>query len=159
MRSTSGAEKKQFVNMARPLALAIALAAALGACTTQTVKHGHLFTPNDIAQVQPGMSTEQVTGLLGTPDTTSTDGGQSFYYISSTAQGATFLQPTEVDRSVLAVYFNELGSVDQVANYSMQDGKVIDTIARKTPAAKRDRTFIESIFKGVGKKKSPFGDS
>ncbi len=136
---------------------ALGLALAGGGCATQTIKNGHLFTESDIQQVQPGMSTEQVTGVLGTPDTTSASGGQAYYYISSTSKGATFLQPTEVERKVLAVYFNELGSVDQVANYTLQDGKVIDTISRTTPAAKRDRSFIETIFKGVGKKKNPLG--
>jgi outer membrane protein assembly factor BamE (lipoprotein component of BamABCDE complex) len=139
----------------RQLTLAGVVALALAGCATETSKHGHLFTQSDIQRVQMGMSTDQVSGVLGTPDTTSTVDGQAFYYISSTTAGATFLQQSEVDRTVLAVYFDQFGAVQQVANYSMKDGRVIDTIARTTPAAKRDKSFIESIFRGVGKKKNP----
>jgi outer membrane protein assembly factor BamE (lipoprotein component of BamABCDE complex) len=159
MLSMRRTEKKHSQNIAANLlrvGAVVCLTVVVAGCSTQTTKHGHIFSQADVAQVQPGMSTDQVTGILGTPDTTATDGGPAYYYISSTTSGATFLQPSEVDRAVLAVYFNELGSVEQVANYTLKDGKVIDTIHRTTPAAKRDRSFIESIFKGVGKKKSPF---
>jgi outer membrane protein assembly factor BamE (lipoprotein component of BamABCDE complex) len=151
----SAIEAKQTARWLPKLTATLVVAVALAACATETTKHGHLFTEADVQRVQAGMSAEQVTAALGSPDTTSAAGGQAFYYISSTSQGASFLQPTEIDRTVLAVYFNDLGSVDQVANYSMKDGRVFDKIARTTPAAKRDKSFIESIFRGVGKKKNP----
>ncbi len=131
----------------------------LAGCANQEERRGHLFVASDIQQIQPGMTQDQVRGLLGTPDTTSTVGADAFYYISSTARGAAFLEPTEVDRKILAVYFNPVGTVQQVANYSMQDGKVIDIIGRETGSAQGDKSLIEKLFKGVGKKQKVFDDS
>jgi outer membrane protein assembly factor BamE (lipoprotein component of BamABCDE complex) len=142
------------------LASVLLLAALpLAACVSQEERRGHLFVAADIQQIQPGMTQDQVRGVLGTPDTTSTVGSQAFYYISSTAKGAAFLEPTEVDRKILAVYFNPAGTVDQVANYTMQDGKVVDIIGRETGSAVGDKSLIEKLFKGVGKKQKLFDDA
>lgn len=138
--------------------LVLTVAAPLAGCVMQEERRGHLFVAADIQQIQPGMTQDQVQGVLGTPDTTSTVGNQAFYYISSTAKGAAFLEPTEVDRKILAVYFNPVGTVQQVANYTMQDGKVIDIVGRETGSAVGDKSLIEKLFKGVGKKQKLFDD-
>jgi outer membrane protein assembly factor BamE (lipoprotein component of BamABCDE complex) len=137
------------------LVLALVLPLLTG-CATQELRRGHLFASSDLQQIQPGMTQDQVRGILGTPDTSSTVGNQAFYYISSTAKGTAFLEPTEVDRQVLVVYFNPVGTVDQLANYTLKDGKVIDTINRETPSARGDKGLIEKLFKGVGKKQQLF---
>lgn len=134
--------------------LALALGLVLAGCSTDLERRGHLLTANDLQQVQPGMSKDQVMGLLGTPDSTSTGDGLTYYYISSTEKRSALLPSTEIDRQVVAVYFNPVGSVDHVANYGLQDGKVIDTISRTTPSATGEKSFIEKLFRGVGKKKS-----
>lgn len=138
---------------AKGTALALIMAVALSGCATQSETHGHLFTDTDLQQVQAGMTVDQVHGVLGTPDTTSTIGGNAHYYISSKTEGSPFMQQSEVERTVVAVYFSPFGTVEQIANYTMQDGKVFDTISRTTPAAKKDKSFIERMFSGVGKNK------
>jgi outer membrane protein assembly factor BamE (lipoprotein component of BamABCDE complex) len=131
-------------------------------CSTSTIfaqqeeQRGHLLADSDVQQVQPGMTQEQVRGLLGTPDTTATAAPATFYYISSTMRGAAFLEPTEVERHILAVYFTPFGTVAQVANYTLKDGKIIDTIGRTTPSAHGDKSLIDKLFKGIGKKEQLF---
>ena len=97
-------------------------------CSTGAVStnHGHLLSNEELQQVQPGMGKEQVRMALGTPDTTSTIGGGSYYYISSKTMSGPFLDPTVKERRVAAVYFNEVGTVTRIANYGLKDGKVID---------------------------------
>ncbi len=125
----------------------------LAGCAATTTKHGHHFNDGDVQQVQPGMSQEAVRMALGTPDTTSTvNGGNTFYYISSTTKQTSFFKPDEVDRKVLAVYFNRAGSVEQVSNYGMKDGQVVDFNKGETQAYIRDRNFIQRFFRGVGPK-------
>lgn len=132
------------------------LSLALAGCATQEERRGHLMVESDIQQVQPGMTQEQVRGLLGTPDTTSTVAPVTFYYISSTVRGAVLFEPSEVDRHILAVYFTQFGTVDQVGNYTLKDGRVIDVIGRTTPTARGDKSLIEKLFKGIGKKQQLF---
>ena len=138
---------------------AVLMLVALAGCAATTMKHGHHFHDSDLQQIQPGMSQEAVRNTLGTPDTTSAlSGGNAFYYISSTRKEVAFFKPEEVDRRVVAIYFNQTGSVDQVANYGLKDGRVFDYVSRETPAHMRDKNFIARFFRGVGPKAKAFDD-
>ncbi len=141
---------------ARPLlgAIALGLALALTGCSETITKHGHQFHDTDLQAIQPGMSQEQVRTTLGSPATTAVVGnGNAFYYISSTMGQSSFMLPKEKDRQVVAVYFNEGGSVDHVANYGLKDGKVFDFISRSTPApGAKDDGILKSMFRNLGKK-------
>ena len=139
-----------------PMACAVvaAVAFSLSACSEQVTVHGHQFRPTDLQSIQPGMSQEQVRSTLGSPATTAVVGnGNAFYYISSTMAQTSFMLPSEKDRQVVAVYFNEGGTVDQIANYGLKDGKVFDFISRSTPApGAKDEGILKSMFRNLGKK-------
>lgn len=131
-------------------------------CAQQTLKHGQYFTQGDLQQIQPGMSKDQVQLTLGTPSTQNTatsDGSHVYYYISSTAKQAAFFKPQEVDRQIVAIYFNPVGSVDRVANYGLKDGKVFDFISRTTPApGGNEDGIIKQLFRNLGTNTNLFGD-
>lgn len=131
---------------------AVVLVPALAGCSPQIIKHGHQFRDADIQQIQPGMSQEQVKLQLGSPATTATiNNGQAYYYIASTMTQAAFLKEKEIDRKVLAVYFNPLGSVDHVGHYGIKDGKVFDYISRTTPApGGKDDGILKQLFRNLG---------
>lgn len=125
----------------------------LAGCSATTLKHGHHLNETDLQQVQPGMGEDAVRMALGTPDTTSAlPGGNAYYYISSTTKQSAFFKPEEVDRKVVAVYFNRVGSVEKVAHYGLRDGQVFDFAKNETPAHLRDKSFISRFFRGVGPK-------
>ena len=136
------------------------LAGCGGASIAKVTKHGHQFRATDAQLVQRGMSQEDVRLSLGTPTTTSrTATGETFYYISSTKKQMAFLEPKEIDRRVFSVYFNDLGTVDRIANYGLKDGRVFDFISRSTPAAGgSDEGFLSQMFKNLGKRGSVFGE-
>lgn len=140
------------------VAVAFLAALALSGCGETITKHGHQFRETDLQAVQPGMSQEQVKGTLGTPATTAVVGsGNAYYYISSITGETSFFLPSERDRQVVAVYFNEGGTVDQVANYGLKDGKVFDFISRKTPApGAKDEGIVKQLFRNLGKKANIF---
>jgi outer membrane protein assembly factor BamE (lipoprotein component of BamABCDE complex) len=145
--------------VALALAVAVALPGTLAGCSETITVHGHQFHDSDLQAVQPGMSQDQVKGSLGTPATTAViGGGDAFYYISSKMSQSAFFTPTEKDRQVVAVYFNQGGTVETVANYGLKDGKVFDFISRQTPApGGKDEGIIKSLFRNLGKKQL-FGD-
>ena len=147
--------KPPFVRARRELRLVIALGAAvmLAACGAQIDRHGHVFVDVDLNQIQSGMSKDQVTSVLGSPDTTSTIGGDAYYYISTTQKSVAFLKPWEIDREVVAVYFDGGQKVQQVANYGLKDGIVINYYKGETPARGKDLTFLEQIFGNISNRK------
>ena len=137
--------------MSRPALAALALGALLLAgCGAQIDRHGHVFIDVDVNSVQPGMTKEQVTSVLGSPDTTSTIAGEAFYYISTTQKTVAFLKPREIDRQVVAVYFGGDANVQEVAHYGLKDGIVVNYYKGETPARGKDLTFVEQIFGNIG---------
>jgi outer membrane protein assembly factor BamE (lipoprotein component of BamABCDE complex) len=137
----------------RYAALAALMALALSACAETVIKRGHQFHDNDLKQIQPGMSQEQVKTSLGTPTTTATIGsGTAYYYISSIEGQTSFFAPTIKDRQVVAIYFTQLGAVDKVAQYGLKDGKVFDYIKRETPSHARDESILKALFRNLGTK-------
>jgi outer membrane protein assembly factor BamE (lipoprotein component of BamABCDE complex) len=129
------------------------LVVACAGCAETVTKHGHLFQENDLAQISPGMSAEQVKTSLGTPTTTATVGsGTAFYYISSVEGQTAFFAPKEKDRRVVAVYFSPLGSVDRVAQYGLKDGKVFDYVKNETPTLTKDEGVLKALFRNLGVK-------
>lgn len=119
----------------------------------QIDRHGHVFMDIDLAQVEPGMSKDEVMNFLGSPDTTSTVGGDAFYYISTTQKSYAFLKPWEIDRKVVAVYFGGRGAVDQVDQYGLQDGIVVRYSKDETPARGKDLGLIEQLFGNISQRK------
>ena len=130
------------------------MAAAVSAgCAPTVTKHGHQFQQTDVAQIAPGLSQDQVKGVLGTPTTTATvGGGAAYYYIGSTQTQTAFFKPDEVDRKVLAVYFSPLGSVDRTANYGLKDGKVVNFSSETTKHNAKDEGIIKALFRNLGTK-------
>jgi outer membrane protein assembly factor BamE (lipoprotein component of BamABCDE complex) len=155
MRAATRVTEKNFRRkMFRPLA-AIGIALALSACASDIIKHGHVFTDEDLAQVKEGMSRDQVILALGTPDTKSTVDQRAFYYISTTTKrSAAFLSPSIVDRRVVAVYFNNKDSVQRIANYGLKDGKVFDFVSSTTPSRGSEDGLLKELFRNIGRPQS-----
>jgi outer membrane protein assembly factor BamE (lipoprotein component of BamABCDE complex) len=128
------------------LAALMLSAAALSGCGAQIDRHGHVFIDVDLNQVQPGMTKDQVKTVLGSPDTTSSIGGDAFYYISTTQKTVAFMKPREIDRQVVAVYFDGSANVHEVAHYGLKDGVVVNYYKGETPARGKDLGLLEQIF-------------
>lgn len=119
--------------------------------TSETFRQGYVIDEQTLALVPPGSSRAQVLLSLGTPTTTNSfDDQEVFYYISQTRKRrAQFLRPRLVDQRVLAVYFTEEQTVQQIADYGLQDGRVFDFIGRTTPTGGRDQTFLTQVLTGT----------
>lgn len=131
------------------LGLAVGLPLALGGCLGYDgqVVHGYQGDPRTLDQVKVGSSAEQILTLLGTPTTTSTVGGDAWYYVTQvTNRDIAFQQPKLVDQRVFAIYFDKNKKVERVANYGVQDGKVFDFVSRTTPTAGAESTFLKGMF-------------
>ena len=112
-----------------------------------SVQHGYVIDRQALSDVKQGQTAEQVLVTLGSPSTTSTVGGDAWYYISSrTDRSIAFMQPTITDRKVLAVYFDKGKKVTRIANYGLADGKVVDFATNTTPTFGADASLVKSLF-------------
>jgi outer membrane protein assembly factor BamE (lipoprotein component of BamABCDE complex) len=140
--------------LARVSLVCAALAApiALGGCLGYDgeVYHGYIIDDNAISQVKTGSSAEQVLVVLGTPTTTSTIGGDAWYYISQKSdRRVAFMQRKVLDQRVLAVYYDKNKRVERIANYGMRDGKLYDFISRTTPTAGSEPSFVRNMMQNL----------
>ncbi|WP_210011369.1 outer membrane protein assembly factor BamE [Neorhizobium galegae] len=114
-----------------------------------TMYNGYVVDQKSLELIPVGSSREQVLLTMGTPSTTATFDTEVFYYISQKrTRAVAFMKPKIVDQTVLAIYFDKDGVVARRANYTMQDGKVFDTISRTTPTGGRDLTFLQQLLTG-----------
>src|SRR5262245_34007105 len=123
----------------RPAAAVLVLGLVLAGCGgpgvfTQSYHRGYIVPEGALEQVPLGASQDQVLVVLGTPSTVATVSGEVFYYISQRTEQTSFLPQEEVNRRVIAVYFDKNRKVERLADYGMKDGKVFDFVSRTTAA-------------------------
>jgi outer membrane protein assembly factor BamE (lipoprotein component of BamABCDE complex) len=149
-------EKKPagYQRAARGLALAgaLALGTALAGCLGYDgdFDRGYQVDPDTLSQIKVGSTKQEALSTLGTPSTTSTVGGDAWYYIGQKMHRALAFMPIQMtDQHVLAVYFDQSGKVSRIANYGMQDGKVFDYVSRTTPTGGTEPDFLRNIMAGL----------
>jgi outer membrane protein assembly factor BamE (lipoprotein component of BamABCDE complex) len=134
---------------------ALSLATSLGGCIGYDgdFDRGYQIDEKTYSQVKIGASTKQeVLTLMGTPSTTSTVGGDAWYYIGQKMHRALAFMPVHMeDQSVLAVYFAKTGKVERIANYGMKDGQVFDFVSRTTPTGGQEPNFLRNMFNNLFK--------
>jgi outer membrane protein assembly factor BamE (lipoprotein component of BamABCDE complex) len=133
----------------KKMAIVAAAALSLSGCLGYDgqIIHGYQLDPKAAEQVKAGDSAEHILVLLGTPTTTSTVGGDAWYYMTQiTNRSLQFIHPKVTDQRVFAVYFTKDKKVERIANYGMEDGKVIDFVSRTTPTAGAESTFLKGMF-------------
>ena len=131
----------------------------LAGCVEQRVfNNGPVITQDQLDLVPIGSSQEQVLLALGSPSTTGQFGADVVYYISQKrAKRYEFEKMKLIDQRVLSVYFNEEKTVDRIANYGLQDGRVFDFVSRTTPTGGEDFTFLRQILTGRASPSSVLG--
>ena len=131
--------------------LAVVLALGLSGCIGETLKRGYVPSDATLQQVTAGSPREQVLIALGTPSTTADFGGEVFYYISQTTnRPVAFMNARVIDQKVLAVYFDENQEVTRVANYGLEDGRIVDFVSRTTPTSGKEFSFLTQLFAAAG---------
>jgi outer membrane protein assembly factor BamE (lipoprotein component of BamABCDE complex) len=132
---------------------ALTVAAALSGCLGYDgdFDRGYQIDQQSLEQLKIGQTTKpQALALMGTPSTTSTIGGDAWYYIGQKySRSLAFMPAKMTDQSVLAVYFDKSGKVARIANYGMKDGEVFDFVSRTTPTGGDEPNFLRNIMTGL----------
>ncbi len=150
-----GEKPKAYGRAAKGLLVAgaLTLELTLGGCIGYEgdFDRGYQIDEQTVSQLKVGATTKpQALALLGTPSTTSTVGGDAWYYIGQKMHRALAFMPVQMtDQHVLAVYFNKSGTVDRIANYGMKDGKVFDYVTRTTPTGGTEPDFLKNMMGGL----------
>lgn len=134
------------------LGLAAIFVLWLGACTSIYRNHGYAPSDADLALLTVGTDTrETVAAAVGAPGTSGLLAGGDWYYVQSRYENYAYRAPKEVDRQVVAIRFDEAGTVTNIERYGLADGQVIGLSRRVTEANVRGISFLKQLFGNIGR--------
>lgn len=144
-----------FTRTAVRTALGGALFAALlaaPACAPVVSHRGYVPNEDLLSQIRVGVDNkDSVLTTFGSPSTVASVDGSAWYYISYTTEQLAFYPEEPVDREIVAVYFDDNGTVTQLGHYGLEDGKVVNFIDRETPTRGKQLTFLQQMFGNLGR--------
>jgi outer membrane protein assembly factor BamE (lipoprotein component of BamABCDE complex) len=139
---------RPFAARLRTVAAMALVCTILAACTGEQFQKGYILPPGALEQIPIGASQDQVLIVMGTPSTVATLSGEVFYYISQRSERkVAFMQQSVIDQRVIAIYFDKNRTVQRIANYGLQDGKIFDFISLTTPTSGQEMSHLTPIFR------------
>lgn len=134
-------------------AAAVILAGGLAAACNPTLRtHGYRYTEGEVPEIEPGEHNEaSVMEMLGSPSTRSAFEDNTWYYITDTREYLSYLRPKTRARRIIEVTFDDEGTVANVAEYDMDDGRQVAFVGRETPTRGRELTVLEQLLGSVGR--------
>ena len=120
------------------------------ACAPTIQVHGYVPSAADIARIRPGFDdTGTVEEILGRPSSNGILADSAWYYVQSVVENYTYHAPRVVDRTVLAVNFDQRGVVRTIKRYGLADGRVIDLETRTTETGGRQLGVLEQLLGNI----------
>ena len=122
------------------------------ACAPVIDNRGYFFDNRSIADIEKGVTDQAgVRGKFGSPTSISRLNNGAFYYIHSRFVTESYRAPREVDRKVLAIYFDKNKVVRDLAVFGLEDGIIVPIVARTTQTQGSELTALQQIFGNVGR--------
>ena len=136
-----------------PRSLFLSLVAiALAACSPRIDTHGFMPHPERLAEIEPGKQDKfAVEQILGSPSAVGTFDADQWYYITQQTQSFAFFKPIIIDQTVLVIAFDDTGKVTELHTYTLEDGRIVDPVTRKTPTVGKELTILQQLFGNVGR--------
>ncbi len=127
---------------------AVALTAAATACSPRVDTRGNVPDAEMVAQIKPGLHTRnEVAGMLGTPSSLATFDQKTWYYISKKTETTAFFDPKVVEQQVVAVKFDDTGTVAQVDRLGLEDARDVQISDRESPTRGKELGLFEQLYK------------
>lgn len=124
---------------------------ALSACSAQYRNHGYVPRDEDLATVVVGESTQDtVARAVGRPSSTGLLTGGAWYYVGSRFRHYGPRVPEEIDRQVVAISFDESGTVENVERFGLENGQAVVLSRRVTDSNIKGLSFLRQLLGNVG---------
>lgn len=137
--------------LVRNLVLVTGLAVGLSACSTIERKHGYIPSESDLQEIVVGVDTrDTVATLVGPPTTGGVIRDGNWYYVASRWETRLYFKPQEVERQVVAISFDDDGSVSNIERFGLEDGQVVVLNRRVTDDNIQGLTFLRQLLGNIG---------
>ena len=124
----------------------------LAACAPTLVIQGYVPDEEILAGVEQGVDTKDaVVTKLGSPSTIATFDDDTWIYVNKRSEIFAFFKSTVLSQNVVAINFDPEGRVEEIRRFTLEEGRLIDPITRKTPNHGRELGLLEQLFGNVGR--------
>lgn len=124
----------------------------VSACSPVYRNHGYVPIDADLALIEVGSDTrETVAEKIGRPTALGLLNDVGWFYVQSRYKFYGPREPEEIDRQVVAVTFDEGGTVRNIERFGLEDGKVITISRRITETSIQEIGFIRQLLGNFGR--------
>lgn len=114
--------------------------------------HGHVPTDDELAAVIVGQTRrDDLEYLIGRPGSQGVLTGASWYYVGSRWERYGLNEPREIDRQVVAISFDEGGTVTNVERFGLERGRVVTLSRRVTESGVQSSGLLRQLLGNVGR--------
>jgi outer membrane protein assembly factor BamE (lipoprotein component of BamABCDE complex) len=96
--------------------------------------------------------------LLGSPSSLATFDNRTWYYVTQRTESHSFYFETVVSQDVVAIVFDDQGTVSHVDRHDLNGAREIDVVDRETPTAGNELTVLEQFLGNIGRFNPPEDD-
>lgn len=133
------------------LATALVICAGLTACAPITREHGFVPLDDDMAAILVGADTKlTVEEIVGRPSDVGLTQDSSWYYVASTVKTLAFLEPEVVERRVVVFDFDNNDVLQNISEFGLENGQVINLQTRTTPIDSRRLSLLQRLLGNIG---------
>lgn len=130
--------------------ICFALLAVLG-CSPQFRNHGYLPDEMALAALVVGVDTRAaVDEAFGAPAMLGMQDAGSYYYIRSRIRHMTYKEPEVIERTVVAISFDEKDLLTNIGRYSLKDGKAVTLSRRITKSDDVTTGILRQLLTNLG---------
>lgn len=134
------------------LGIAMAAVMATSACVASYRNHGYVPPQDQLNEIVVGVDTkESVAETIGSPSSAGLLSDSGYYYVRTRMRDLAFKATETVDREVVAITFNDNGTVANIERFGLEDGRVITLERRVTESSVVDRTFLRQLLGSFGR--------
>jgi Small protein A (tmRNA-binding) len=120
-----------WTGLARPIVMAVVLLAS--ACAPIERRHGYAPTDAQLQDVIVGVDTQAtVADAVGRPTAAGVLQNSGWYYVESNFRTFGPFEKREIDREVVAITFDERGTVSNIERFGLERGRAIVLSRRVT---------------------------
>ncbi|EAQ03443.1 lipoprotein, SmpA/OmlA family protein [Pseudooceanicola batsensis HTCC2597] len=124
---------------------------SLAACVERMRAHGYVPEEEDLQQITVGVDTrDTVAEVLGAPSTSGVTDDSGYFYVRSTFRHLGPTQPKVVEREIVAVTFDDTGTVRNIERYGLEDGRAVVLSRRVTTNDSGGSGILAQLLRNIG---------
>lgn len=120
-------------------------------CSPIYRNHGYVPGEDQLEAIVVGVDTQSsVEEIVGRPSSSGVLRDQAWYYVGSRWEHYAYRAPEEIDRQIVAISFDQAGTVSNIERFTLEDGRVIALSRRVTDSNIKGVPFLRQLLGSIG---------